>query len=113
MDINDKYWKKVIEESIKKQKGKEDEATKEFNDVFFGFAENLSEGLESNSKENINLAKKLHELICKYVFDCKKEIFYKIGFGYVYNEEFKNNTDKFGEGVAQYVCDAIQEYVKA
>ena len=26
--------------------------------------------------------------------------------------EFKTNLNKFGEGTAQYVCDAIQQYVK-
>ncbi|WP_156299419.1 MerR family transcriptional regulator [Streptobacillus canis] len=107
-----KYGNKVIEESIEKQKGKEQEVIDEFNNIFFSFSENLLQGLESNSIENIELAKKLHKQICKYGFDCKIDIFSKIGYGYVYNEEFKNNLDKFGNGVAQYVCDAIQEYVK-
>ena len=28
------------------------------------------------------------------------------------NPEFKNNLDQFGDGTAQYICDAILEYVK-
>ena len=27
-------------------------------------------------------------------------------------DKFKNNMDKFREGMAQYLCDAIQQYVK-
>lgn len=34
-----------------------------------------------------------------------------IGYGYIKNAEVKNNLDKFGEGTAQYVCNAIQYYV--
>jgi len=39
-------------------------------------------------------------------------LFSSIGYGYVKNPEFKNNMDKFGEGMAQYLFDAIQQYVK-
>ena len=61
---------------------------------------------------NVNLAKKLHKHICEYSFDCKIDVFSSIGYGYVKNPEFKNNFDKFGYGTAQYICDAIQQYVK-
>lgn len=69
-------------------------------------------GLSSNSKENVILAEKLHQHICKYAFDCPIDVFSSIGYGYVQIIEFKNNIDKFGDGTAQYVCDAIQQYVK-
>jgi len=39
-------------------------------------------------------------------------VFSSIGYGYIKNPEFKNNIDKFREGMAQYLCDAIQQYVK-
>ena len=39
-------------------------------------------------------------------------VFSSIGYGYVKNIEFKTNLNKFGEGTAQYECDAIQQYVK-
>nr|WP_288914064.1 TipAS antibiotic-recognition domain-containing protein [uncultured Lachnoanaerobaculum sp.] len=50
--------------------------------------------------------------MCEYSFDCSADVFSSIGYGYVENPEFKNNMDKFGEGMAQYLCDAIQQYVK-
>ena len=108
----DMYGKEVIDQAIEKQKGKEEEITDGFNQIFFAFSDNLSKGLSPTSKENIDLAEKLHKHLCEYAFDCKIGVFSSIGYGYVQNIEFKNNLDKFGDGMAQYVCDAIQEYVK-
>ena len=108
----DTYGKEVIEQAIEKQKGKEKEIADGFNEIFFAFSENISNELSPTSKENIGLAEKLHKNLCEYAFDCKISVFSSIGYGYVQNIEFKNNLDKFGDGMAQYVCDAIQEYVK-
>ncbi|WP_373735977.1 MerR family transcriptional regulator [Bacteroides heparinolyticus] len=108
----DMYGKEVIEEAIARQKGKEQELTDGFNEIFFAFSENMSNGINAASKENIDLAKKLHKHLCKYAFDCQTDVFSSIGYGYVQNTEFKNNLDQFGDGTAQYVCDAIQQYVK-
>lgn len=107
----DLYGKEVIEKAIEKQKGREQELTDGFNKIFFAFSENMSNGLDATSHENIGLAKNLHKHLCKYAFDCPMDVFSGIGYGYVKNEEFKSNLDKFGEGTAQYVCDAIQKYV--
>ncbi len=108
----DKYGKEVIEESDRRQKGKEKEVVDGFNDIFFKFSHNMSEEVPVNAEENIALAKNLHEHICKYSFDCSLEVFSKIGYGYVKGDEFKRDIDQFGKGTAQYVCDAVQEYVK-
>ncbi|MDO5099980.1 MAG: MerR family transcriptional regulator [Eubacteriales bacterium] len=108
----DMYGKEVIEKSIEKQKGKEQELTDGFNEIFFAFSENMSKGMSAASKENIDLAEKLHKHICKYAFDCQIDVFSSIGYGYVQNTEFKKNLDQFGDGTAQYVCDSIQQYVK-
>ncbi len=107
----DKYGKAVIEQAIEKQKGKEQELTDGFNKIFFAFSDNMSNGLVATAKENIALAKALHQHLCQYAFDCSSKVFSQIGRGYVQNDEFKKNIDKFGAGTAQYVCDAIQQYV--
>lgn len=107
----DMYGKEVVEEAIEKQKGKEQEFMDGFNKIFSAFSDNLKKGLKATSIENIELAKELHEHICKYNFNCSTEVFSSIGYGYAENTEFKENLDKFGEGTAQYVCDAIQQYV--
>ena len=108
----DMYGEEVIEKAMEKQKGKEREITDGFNEIFFAFSENMSNGLTAISKENMDLAEKLHNHLCKYSFDCQTDVFSRIGYEYVQNMEFKNNLDKFGDGTAQYVCDAIQQYVK-
>lgn len=108
----DMYGKEIIEKAIEKQKGKEQEIADGFNEIFFAFSDNMSKGLDSICKDNIELAERLHKHLCEYAFDCSIDIFSSIGYGYVKNPEFKNNLDKFGEGTAQYVCDAVQQYVK-
>ena len=105
-----KYGKEVVEQAIDKQKGKEQEITDGFNTIFFAFADNMAEGRSATDKDNIALAEQLHQHLCTYSFDCSLEVFSSIGYGYVQNNDFKHNLDKFGEGTAQYVCDAIQEY---
>lgn len=107
----EKYGRDVIEKSKLKQKNMEQEITDGFNKIFFAFAENLSLGKDYAAKENIELAKLLHEHLCKYSFDCTLDIFSAIGKGYVQDKRFKDNIDKFGKGTAKYVCDAIQEYI--
>ena len=49
--------------------------------------------------------------MCQYAFDCTIDVFSSIGLGYAHNEEFRTNLDKYGKGVGQYACDAIQQYV--
>lgn len=109
----DKYGKEAIEASIARQKGKEQEITDGFNQIFFAFADNMEKSMPATAGENVALAEKLHRHLCSYAFDCKLEVFGQIGLGYVQNPEFKENLDKFGEGTAQYVSDAIQAYVNA
>ena len=108
----DLYGREVIEEAIQKQKGKEQELTNGFNRIFFAFSENKSNGLSATAQENIQLAEELHKHLCRYAFDCPMDVFSSIAYGYVQNKEFKNNLDQFGDGTAQYVCDAVQQYVK-
>ena len=107
----DKYGKDVIEKSMKTLKGKEVEFTENLNQIFTSFAENMAKGIEATSKESVELAKSLHEYICRYSFDCSMEAFSGIGYGYQENPEFKSNIDRFGIGTAEYACDSIQKYV--
>lgn len=108
----DQYGRDVIEKAAEKQKGREEEVAEGFNRIFFSFSKNLRKGLKSTSEENIKLSEELHNHLCKYAFDCSYQVFSSIGYGYIKNGEFKKNLEKFGEGTAQYVCDAIQQYVK-
>ncbi len=110
-EAKQKYGKELIEQALTKQKGHEDIVTEGFNSIFRHFADNLLLGLPVDEKDNQNLAEQLLQHIRTYAFDCSLEVFGYIGKGYVENPEFQRNIDKFGQGVAQYVCDTIQVYV--
>ena len=106
-----KYGEKVINEAEEKQIGKEDIVAEGFNRIFFTYAANIEKGIPANDSRNVTLAKELHQHMCQYAFDCTIDVFSSIGFGYAKNEEFRTNLDKYGKGVGQYACDAIQQYV--
>ncbi|WP_270299158.1 MerR family transcriptional regulator [Streptococcus parasanguinis] len=108
----DKYGQEVMNQALERQKGREDEATRTFNQVFQVFAKNLQAGLPVTEFENQEAAAKLLDAIRTYGFDCSIEVFGHIGKGYVYNPEFKRNIDKFGAGTAQYTSDVIASYVE-
>ena len=106
-----KYGEKVINEAEEKQIGKEDIVAEGFNRIFFTYAANIEKGIPATDSRNVTLAKELHQHMCQYAFDCTIDVFSSIGFGYAKNEEFRTNLDKYGKGVGQYACDAIQQYV--
>ncbi|MGY3724460.1 TipAS antibiotic-recognition domain-containing protein [Granulicatella balaenopterae] len=81
------------------------------NRLFIEFAQNMSEGLSAISKENGDLVAELYQVICENAFDCTLEDFSGIAYAYVKNPEFSKNINQFGEGVSQYICDAVQEFV--
>ena len=107
----EKYGQEVMDQALERQKGREDEATTAFNQVFQALAQNLQSGLPITASENQEEAAKLLQAIRTYGFDCSMEVFGHIGQGYVYNPEFKENIDKFGPGTAQYTSDVIAHYV--
>ena len=108
----EKYGQEVMDQALERQKGREDEATTAFNQIFQALAQNLKDGLPATASENQEKAAKLLQAIRTYGFDCSIEVFGYIGQGYVYNPEFKENIDKFGPGTAQYTSDIIAHYVR-
>ena len=108
----EKYGQEVMDQALERQKGREDEATTAFNQIFQALAQNLKDGLPATASENQEKAAKLLQAIRTYGFDCSMEVFGHIGKGYVYNPEFKENIDKFGPGTAQYASDIIAHYVR-
>ena len=109
----EKYGKETIEESKKRQSGKEDIVAEKFNSVFRSMAEYKKDGCGIEEKEVQSKIEELYNYMNKYAFDCSVEVFSYIGKGYSQNPEFKSNIDKFGEGVAEYTSKAIDEYCKS
>ncbi|VTX60602.1 MerR family transcriptional regulator [Gemella haemolysans] len=106
----EKYGKDTIEESKKRQSGREEIVTEEFNEVFRSMAKFKDENVDVAEKEVQSKVEDLYNNMNEYAFDCSIEVFSYIGKGYVYNPEFKKNIDKFGEGVAEYTSKAIEKY---
>ena len=109
----EKYGKSTIEESKKRQSGKEDIVAEKFNSVFRSMAEYRKNNINIEEKEVQLKVEELYNYMNKYAFDCSVEVFSYIGKGYYQNPEFKNNIDKFGEGVAEYTSKAIDAYCKS
>ena len=106
----EKYGKDTIEESKKRQSGREEIVTEEFNEVFRSMAKFKDENVDVAEKEVQSKVQDLYNNMNEYAFDCSIEVFSYIGKGYVHNPEFKKNIDKFGKGVAEYTSKAIEKY---
>ena len=102
----EKYGKDTIEESKKRQSGREEIVT----EVFRSMAKFKDGNVDVEEKEVQSKVEDLYNNMNEYAFDCSIEVFSYIGKGYVHNPEFKKNIDKFGEGVAEYTSKAIEEY---
>ena len=109
----EKYGEETIEESKKRQSGKEDIVAEKFNSVFRSMAEYRKNNTDIEEKEVQSKIEDLYNYMNEYAFDCSVEVFSYIGKGYSQNPEFKNNIDKFGEGVAEYTSRAIDAYCKS
>ena len=105
-----KYGKDTIEESKRRQSGRQERVAEKFNSVFRSMAEFKEKDISIEEKEVQTKVEKLYNYMNEYAFDCSIEVFSYIGKGYSQNPEFKNNIDKFGEGVAEYTSKAIEKY---
>ena len=56
--------------------------------------------------------KSWQQYITDTYYDCTKEILAGLGQMYVADDRFTKNMDKYGEGTAKFISDAIAEYCK-
>ena len=75
--------------------------------IFAEFAERKNNGFVVNSSEVQSLVVKLQEYITENYYTCTDEILMGLGKMYVADERFKKNIDKYGEGTAEFVSEAI------
>ena len=98
-------------EHEKKTKNYTKEKWAEVNDglmaIFAEFAEFKNIGYASNSPEVQSLVRKLQSCITENYYTCTNEILYGLGKMYVADERFKKNIDKYAEGTADFVSQAI------
>jgi hypothetical protein len=78
--------------------------------IFAEFAACKNSGASVDSAEVQALVAKLQAHITANYYTCTDEILAGLGKMYVADERFKKNIDKYGQGVAEYVAVAIDEY---
>ena len=78
--------------------------------IFAEFAACKQSGAEVDSNEAQALVAKLQAHITENYYTCTDEILAGLGKMYVADERFKKNIDKYGDGTAEYVSDAIEVY---
>ena len=99
-------------EHEKKTKNYTKEKWAEANDglmaIFAEFAACKDRGLSSDSAEAHALVAKFQAHITANYYTCTDEILAGLGKMYIADERFKKNIDKYGEGTAEFVAEAIK-----
>ena len=75
--------------------------------IFAEFAALKNNGATADSAEAQALVAKLQAHITANYYTCTDEILADLGKMYVADERFKKNIDKYGEGTAEFVSEAI------
>ena len=78
--------------------------------IFAEFATCKNNGTGVDSDEAQSFVAKLQAYITANYYTCTDEILAGLGKMYVADERFKKNIDKYGEGTAKFVSDAISSY---
>ena len=78
--------------------------------IFAEFAMCKNNGESAVSTEAQELVAKLQAHITDSYYTCTDEILAGLGKMYVADERFKNNIDKYGEGTADFVAEAISVF---
>ena len=79
--------------------------------IFAEFAACKDSGMSVDSAEAQALVAKLQAHITANYYTCTDEILAGLGKMYVADERFKKNIDKYSDGTAEFVADAIGMYV--
>ena len=80
--------------------------------IFAEFAACEERGASADSAESQALVAKLQAHITDNYYTCTDEILAGLGKMYVADERFKKNIDKYGEGTAEFVAEAICVYTE-
>ena len=78
--------------------------------IFSELAMCKNSGASADSVEAQELVAKLQAYITDNYYTCTVEILAGLGKMYVADQRFKNNIDKYGEGTADFVAQAIGIY---
>ena len=80
--------------------------------IFAEFDVCKNSGASANSAEAQALVAKLQAHITANYYTCTDEILADLGKMYIADERFKKNIDKYGDGTAEFVAEAIAVYCR-
>ena len=79
--------------------------------IFIKFAECMKNGNTADLDDAQALVKELQNYITENYYTCTTEILAGLGQMYVADERFKANINKNGDGTAEFVSKAIENYI--
>ncbi len=107
---NTETFKEHQEKTKGYSKDKWNGLTDEMNGIFKEFSICMKNGDEPFSENVQELVNGLQNYITENYYNCTKDILSSLGQMYVYDDRFKNNIDKQGDGTAEFVSEAIKVY---
>lgn len=109
---NTDAFKEYSEKTKNYSKDKQSSLTDEMNNLFGEFSACMKNSLNPDSENVQNLVKRLQNHITDNYYHCTTDILSGLGQMYVYDERFRENIDKNGDGTAEFVSTAITAYCK-
>ena len=103
-------WKEHTQKTKDYSQDNWQNATAGLERIFAEFAVCMNEGNEVGSEGAQALVAKLQQYISDHFYTCTKQILSGLGQMYVMDERFAENINKNGEGVADFVSQAIDHY---
>ena len=82
------------------------------NAVLAEFAKALKDGAKPDGETTQALVRKLQNYITDNFYTCTNEILAGLGQMYVGDERFKSNIDRNGNGTAEFISEAIENYCR-
>ena len=116
-EVRERYGNTAVyHEHEQKTKNYTKEKWAEANDglmaIFAEFAACKESGASADSAAVQALVAKLQAHITTNYYTCTDEILAGLGKMYLADERFKKNIDKYGDGTAEFVADAIATHTK-
>lgn len=105
-------FKEYNEKTKDYEKEKWNNLSEEMNNIFSQFSECIKIGDTPDALKPQKLVKDLQNHITENYYHCTNEILSGLGQIYIADERFKNNIDKNGNGTAEFISKAIENYCK-
>ncbi|MGN0666663.1 MAG: MerR family transcriptional regulator [Huintestinicola sp.] len=107
---NTDAYKESKEKTSNYSKEKWNEVNNEMNGIISEFAELMRNGATPSDSDVQGTVKKWQDHITRNYYSCTKEILANLSEMYTADERFKENIDKHGEGIAEFISRAIKVY---